>query len=202
MNRVESDPKQVGQKWAEYCVVTPQGEVRVVIQESKEPFWSVGVSWDSPAGFHIPYTAGSREEAERVAQAIASCYENTHPYVISPGIMSQLSDSEELPLRMTREMENLVSPLRLVTEALVRLNALYENPSEETWDDAFAICLRHDKPTDTLWQHVLAIDPTFPRVGPSQDTTGFHRTGWNRVPDRALVVAALQLASNPNFSGG
>jgi hypothetical protein len=48
-----------------------------------------------------------------------------------------------------------------------RLKAVLKNPTQETWDKAFCIILNPNKGTGlTLWEAVLAVDPTVPPARP------------------------------------
>lgn len=65
-------------------------------------------------------------------------------------------------------------------------------PCEEHWDDASGIILNG---WTTLWQAVVAVDPTFPRTGPTSTLHGHNDiSGWPRVPDRDLIIAAVRKA--------
>ncbi len=70
-----------------------------------------------------------------------------------------------------------------------RLEAVIENPNHETWDNAYSICISG---FTTLWQAVIAIDPTFPRTGPVEDRAGHRLKGWERVPDQLTLYRALR----------
>lgn len=75
-----------------------------------------------------------------------------------------------------------------------RLKAVLENPTLETWDDAHCIIIV-GTPLITLWQAVIAVDPTFPRVGPREDFEGNRLTTWNRVPDQLTLYRAIRHAT-------
>lgn len=84
---------------------------------------------------------------------------------------------------------------RLPPESRARLQALYDNPTEETWDNAYTLILERHTHT-SLWQAVIAVDPTFPQVGPSSDNRGNRITTWRRIPDRDLIRRALTYATH------
>jgi len=75
------------------------------------------------------------------------------------------------------------------------LRALLYHPTEETWDNAHNIIL-NPRGMLTLWQAVIAIDPSFPKVGPSHDSRGRIVERWRRIPSQALLLAALQYATH------
>lgn len=70
-----------------------------------------------------------------------------------------------------------------------RLQAVIDNPTQETWDDAHCLIIS-SKRFKTLWQAVLEIDPTFQRsAGYDMET---HTTKWDRVPTSETIVKAIQ----------
>lgn len=77
-----------------------------------------------------------------------------------------------------------------------RVRAFFDAPDEERWDDIYSIIVNPGGPTSTIWQAVIAVDPSFPRVGPRyrQDGTLVH--GWERVPPAETVHAALIYATH------
>lgn len=74
-----------------------------------------------------------------------------------------------------------------------RLQQLLANPARY-WDRDHGIILRGDTLL-TVWQAVLAVDPTFPRVGPSSDQRGRRIENWRRLPDQVLIARALKYAA-------
>lgn len=72
-----------------------------------------------------------------------------------------------------------------------RVQRFLEDPTEENWDDVCCIMVR---PLVTVWQAVRAVDPTFPRTGPSFNIKGKRVGCWKRVPDAMLVARAIQRA--------
>ncbi len=95
-------------------------------------------------------------------------------------------------LEMARNLFGGLSP-----DIRRRLEAAIENPTEETWDDAHTIILNpHEGMGLTLWQAVIAIDPSFPQSGPSTDYRGRRVSGWPQIPSRDLLLAALRYATH------
>lgn len=76
-----------------------------------------------------------------------------------------------------------------------RLMALINNPNQQTWDDAHGIILNRQN-WMTLWQAILAIDPTFPTRGQAKDDRGRVVEKWPRVPTSDLVIRALKYATH------
>lgn len=75
-----------------------------------------------------------------------------------------------------------------------RLRKLIDKPTTRTWDDAYSIIINGGA-MRTLWQAVIAVDPTFPRTGPRTDKHGTVLQGWARVPDHDTIIKALLLAT-------
>ena len=70
-----------------------------------------------------------------------------------------------------------------------RLRRLLAKPTQETWDDAYALILRSEPGVRLiLWQCVRAVDPDFP----AQKAPG--PAGWERVPDQLTLARALRYA--------
>jgi hypothetical protein len=99
---------------------------------------------------------------------------------------------------------NMLGPLP--GEVRARLMAAIANPCEETWDDAHTIILSWPERGMgvTLWQAVIAVDPSFPRTGPvtrwadDNSELGGHSepvSGWERIPDAELILAAINYAT-------
>ena len=94
-------------------------------------------------------------------------------------------------------MTNLMDGLENMFGALQpdirkRLQAVIDNPTERTWDNAHSIIVRWgNSRVNTLWQAVIAVDPSFPRTGPRTDQRGRKIEGWSRIPDRNTILKAL-----------
>lgn len=82
----------------------------------------------------------------------------------------------------------------LNSEIRMRLQAVIDNPSPRTWDNSYSIILRSQRRL-TLWQAVLAVDPSFPNVGPAEDMNGKRFESWKRIPDRDTILKALLFAA-------
>lgn len=83
---------------------------------------------------------------------------------------------------------NLHGGLGLV--ARQRLYRCVEAPSVEAWEDAHAVILNR-RTWRTLWQAVLAVDPTFPTTGRATDAHGAVVADWPRIPEPELVLDAI-----------
>jgi hypothetical protein len=74
-----------------------------------------------------------------------------------------------------------ISPARLQ-----RLRRVLTTPTQETWDDAYSIILRHEPSLHlTLWKAVLAVAPDFPREKPLEDRCP-------QVPDHSRAPCATR----------
>ena len=97
---------------------------------------------------------------------------------------------------------NMFGPLS--GEVRERLMAAINDPCEETWDDAHGIILNRDVWL-TLWQAVIAVDPSFGRVsGPvtrwvdDDSELGGHSepvSGWSQIPSAETILQAISYAT-------
>jgi 8-oxo-dGTP pyrophosphatase MutT (NUDIX family) len=135
-------------------------------------------------------------------------YYARHPELGSPGkklnLMVTEPDGTSVPLakavRADYDPDALIDPLtnlfgRLQPEYRERLKAVLKRPTERTWDNAYSIIISGSGKWLTLWQAVLAVDPTFPRTGPATDQHGKKLDGWRKVPSRETLIAALRYAN-------
>lgn len=74
---------------------------------------------------------------------------------------------------------------RLEGDSLKRLRDVLANPTQETWEEAFTLIISINDGWVTLWQAVLAVDPTFPQ-GKGPDGL------WPRVPDSLTIARAIR----------
>jgi hypothetical protein len=78
-----------------------------------------------------------------------------------------------------------------------RLELVIADP-EKHWNDNHGIILRGLHGTGrwmTLWQAVLAVDPTFPKTGPCTTADGIVIDGWKRFPDHDTILKAILYAA-------
>jgi len=76
-----------------------------------------------------------------------------------------------------------------------RLMAVIEDPNQETWSDAHGIILDRGS-WMTLWQAIIAVDPTFPKRGAATDRRGRVVEPWPRIPSRDLILKAIRYATH------
>jgi hypothetical protein len=103
---------------------------------------------------------------------------------------------EPNPVDIERELDlarNLFG--RLGPNQRTRLRAAIYQPTEDTWDAAHTIIVGADG-WMTLWQAVIAVDPTFPKMGPATDIRGRRVSRWPRVPSQELLLAAIRYATH------
>lgn len=104
--------------------------------------------------------------------------------------------AEARPIDVERDLDlarNLFG--RLAPTERTRLRAVLYQPTEDTWDDAYSVIVGADR-WMTLWQAMIAVDPTFPRVGPSTDARGRKTSRWKKVPSQEALLAALRYATH------
>lgn len=88
------------------------------------------------------------------------------------------------------DCRNMFGPLG--EEPRARLEAVLENPTEETWDEAAHLIVGKDGFT-TLWQAWVKVDPDAPRSGCRYDAeTGKKVSGWPAIPDQLTLYRALR----------
>lgn len=68
-----------------------------------------------------------------------------------------------------------------------RLQAVIDNPNQETWDDAYSIIINGTGRTQTLWQAVITIDPDFVTRKPPD-------APWSKIPSSETIVKAIRSA--------
>lgn len=112
-------------------------------------------------------------------------------------VLAALNRSHEEAIRLGSSVaRNMFERLR-PEEDRARLRAVLYHPTEETWDNAYWTILNpHVGPGLTLWRAVVAVDPSFPGIGPGRDCSGRKTERWRRIPSKALLRAALQYATH------
>ena len=79
----------------------------------------------------------------------------------------------------------------LNAECRGRLEAVLDNPTEETWDEAYSLIVGKDGFT-TLWQAWVKVDPAAPRSGPADEMAGKRSRWWPSIPDQLTLYRALR----------
>ena len=85
-------------------------------------------------------------------------------------------------IAFTHKCRNMHGPLDPDTKA--RLAELLNNPTNETWDNAFSMIVGADGWT-SLWEAWTQVDPNAPRAKPCNGH-------WPRIPDQLTIYRALR----------
>ena len=81
----------------------------------------------------------------------------------------------------------------LSAESIKRIKRFLADPTAENWDDIHGIIISPGKgEVITIWNAVLALDPTFPRTGRATDLKGNVVKEWERVPTPLEVLRAIR----------
>ena len=92
-------------------------------------------------------------------------------------------------------LTNIYGPLS--AQIRRRLRDVLRDP-RRYWDRDHGIMVRggaHDPRWLTLWQAIMAVDPTFPKIGKLTDQAGRVIEDWPRYPDQVLIARALRYAA-------
>lgn len=92
---------------------------------------------------------------------------------------------------------NMFGPLS--PDAKARIMAFIDAPSLKGWNDIYS-CLISGEGMVTIWQAVIAVDPTFQRIGkPVKDPARAKASQvWDRYPDPLTVARAIRHATSPS----
>lgn len=93
-------------------------------------------------------------------------------------------------MKSLEKCENCFGPLQ--PELIKRIKRFIKSPTNKTWDDIHGILIT---PGKTIWQAVIELDPTFPKVG---RTTLKRKViqDWSRIPTPLQVLQAIKRATN------
>lgn len=87
----------------------------------------------------------------------------------------------------------LGQPLKPISKQ--RIEAFLRCPCYPHWNECYSIVL-NGASMMTLWQAVIAIDPTFPRSGPVTDQHGKVLADWAKIPTADQVKEAIYYATH------
>ena len=76
---------------------------------------------------------------------------------------------------------------KLKPDVKARLQAVIDNPCQETWGDAHCIILNMEGGMTTLWQAVIKVDPMMPQRKPID-------APWSYIPSSEKIQEAINLA--------
>jgi hypothetical protein len=95
-------------------------------------------------------------------------------------------------LKLARDMMGQ----HLSPESRAAIQAVIDNPTEETWDRAARIIVSRFRSGMTLWQAVSEIRDGYTNIGPVSGLKGRKISGWKRIPDRDAILAGLKFATH------
>ena len=95
---------------------------------------------------------------------------------------------------MLDKCTNLFGPIG--DEYIDRILDFFQYPNYDTWDDIAHIIISTVGLSNTIWQIIIDIDPTFPRSGRCEDLKGNKIKEWVRIPKPELVKKAIFLATH------
>jgi hypothetical protein len=91
------------------------------------------------------------------------------------------------------DCENFFGPLR--PEYRKRIRAYLAGPTVRKWEDIHGIIIRSTGLGKTIWQALIAIDPTFPNHGRTTNLDGRIIEDWERIPTPLEVMRAIKSAT-------
>lgn len=68
-----------------------------------------------------------------------------------------------------------------------RLQAVIDNPNQDTWEDAHSLIVNNKGRMTTLWNAVIKVDSSFPKSKPLD-------APWTKIPTSETIIKALRLA--------
>jgi hypothetical protein len=110
-----------------------------------------------------------------------------------------------VPIEIAR-CRNIFGPLN--AESRSRLLAVLNKPSRETWNNTYSLIIAFGSESETLWQAVVAVDPSFPHTFTQRSTGPVGSTPsaadkkkaldgrWSRIPTRDLILRAVRHATS------
>lgn len=76
---------------------------------------------------------------------------------------------------------------KLSPEIKARLQAVIDQPNQLSWNDTFSFILNHRGKVSTLWQAVLAVNPSFTRSKCCEEE-------WQQIPSQETIIKAINHA--------
>lgn len=76
---------------------------------------------------------------------------------------------------------------KLKPDVKARLEAVIDNPCQETWEDAYTIIINAEKAMTTLWQAVISVDWDMQQSKPLDSK-------WTHIPTKETIIRAINLA--------
>lgn len=88
---------------------------------------------------------------------------------------------------------SMFGPIKTSTKR--RLLAYYKCPCRDHWQDCYSIIL-NGQTMMTVWQAVIEIDTSFPRMGPKTDQHGLILEDWSAIPELHVFKEAIYFATH------
>jgi hypothetical protein len=89
--------------------------------------------------------------------------------------------------------ENMFGPIS--ADITCQIKRYLHEPTVANWDDIYGIIINPKGMMTTIWQAVMAIDPDFPQVGPSEDLAGNRLSEWEYIPTPFQLLQAIKKAT-------
>ena len=107
--------------------------------------------------------------------------------------------SANLIVRFTIAVENCHNIFGKLDDSIVeRLLEFLKYNDRDSWQDVHSIILNSGKMATTVWQNVIAVNPSFPRIGPRTNEKGIILRDWSEIPDRETFIKAIENAALPS----
>jgi hypothetical protein len=87
-----------------------------------------------------------------------------------------------LALEFANNMNGKLSP-----EIKAQLQALIDQPNQIRWNGTYSLIINHRGKVSTLWQAVLAVNPSFTRSKCCEEE-------WQQIPTQETIIKAINYA--------
>lgn len=77
-------------------------------------------------------------------------------------------------------------------EKKAAIQAYLDKPTPEAWEEIYSLIINGKGKPATVWQAVLAVDPTYQQRAETFADAGLKR--WHRIPTPTVLIKALQQA--------
>jgi len=160
----------------------PKETVQIIRNKTEKHWW--GSYDDSESFFIIPLH--SKEDPSELLLNVCDWYNSGKQ-------KPKYRSDEELAVEVKNiskalyKIENLFGDFPL--NSAKRIQAYLNEPTVERWDDIHSIIIGGG--FFTVWQAVIEMDPTFPKVGPTTDITGKIVSDWQRIPTPFELYRAI-----------
>jgi hypothetical protein len=87
------------------------------------------------------------------------------------------------------QCENLFGSLQNRPDIKKRIYNYFKNPTYDNWDNIHCIIIKNFQ---TIWNAMIAYDPSFPKQGRTTDEKGNVIKEWERIPTPFELMKAIQ----------